>query len=86
MTKSLRRPWSPKQVKTLNLVTCNAMLMEIIVELHGVFGDYTDSFDKMSMWLRTENLNFGGVSPIDLILTGRGNKVLSFIQSARFAD
>lgn len=53
-------------------------VIEIIVELHATFSDY----EKIHFWLTTKNLNFGDVSPLYLILIGRGHKVLQFIKSA----
>lgn len=51
--------------------------MEICVILHVHFGDYK----KMYNWLTTENLNFGGVSPVQLIRSGRIKKVLDFVDA-----
>lgn len=53
-------------------------VMEIIVGLHIVF---QPDYGKMCAWLKTENLNFGGSAPIDLINSGRAKKVLQFIDS-----
>lgn len=39
--------------------------------------------DKVGLWLKTKNLNFGGCSPNDLILRGREHKVLEFIEDAK---
>ena len=37
-------------------------------------------YDKVTLWLATENLNFGGTSPISLIRLGKGERVLQFIK------
>ena len=55
-------------------------LVEIIIELHVLFDDYK----KISAWLQTENYNFGGVTPIQLINRGRGKKVYEFIRYAQY--
>lgn len=34
---------------------------------------------KTIIWLKTKNLNLGGISPINLIHLDRGHKVLEFI-------
>lgn len=52
--------------------------LEIVVLLHAFF----DDFEKMHHWLIFENLNFGGSTPAQLIIRGRGHKVLSFINNA----
>ena len=54
--------------------------IETVVELHVIFQDYK----KINTWLKTENLNFGGASPIYLIINGKGHKVLEFIKGARY--
>lgn len=38
---------------------------------------------KTGLWMREKNPMFGGLRPISLILLGRGNKVLHFIQAAK---
>lgn len=52
--------------------------IETCVLLHSFFNDY----EKTALWLNTNNLNFGGLSPLYLIKIGRGHKVLSFIRTA----
>ena len=61
-----------------NNAKINSQLIEIIVELHVVFQDYS----KISAWLKSKNLNFGGCSPLNLINKNRGHKVLEFIKNA----
>lgn len=39
--------------------------------------------EKASIWMTTKNPNFGNVSPMGLILRGRGNKVIQFIGYAK---
>ena len=37
---------------------------------------------KAEFWFQTENPNFGGSCPNDLILLGRGHKVKAFVDAA----
>lgn len=55
----------------------NKVSIAIVVELHAIFNDY----DKIYTWLTTKNLNFGGISPLYLINTGKAAKVVAFIQN-----
>jgi uncharacterized protein (DUF2384 family) len=55
------------------------MVLQIIALLDEFFGDE----DKAILWLETPNLNFGSAKPIDLIKTGRANKVLLFCQNCK---
>ena len=52
--------------------------LEIVVLLHAFFND----FEKMHLWLTTENPHFAHSTPAQLIIRGRGHKVLSFINNA----
>lgn len=54
------------------------VVMDIVVGLHVHFQDYK----KISKWLQTKNLNFGGYTPIELIFLGKGKKVKQFIDNA----
>ncbi len=65
----------------MDKVKCDALLCEIIVNLHIVFADY----EKIALWLRLKNLNFGGCSPLQLIARGRGHKVMEMIDDAKRA-
>ena len=38
--------------------------------------------DKADLWMKFENLNFGGTSPATLILMGRGHKVREFVEAS----
>lgn len=40
------------------------------------------SADKAALWYETPNSHFGGVSPQELVVRGRGHKVLRFIEAA----
>lgn len=55
------------------------MVLQIISHLYDFFGDE----DKAIHWLETPNGNFGLSRPIDLIKSGRANKVLMFCQEAK---
>lgn len=39
--------------------------------------------DKAKVWFQTQNPNFGGCSPADMVSKGRGHKVLKFIAASR---
>lgn len=56
----------------------SAQFMEIVIHLHILL----DDFEKIHLWLTTENLNFGGFCPAQLIIRGKGNKVHNFIMDA----
>lgn len=51
--------------------------VEAVILVHQYFGDY----EKTALWLRTQNLNIGGTTPIQLLNSGRGQRLLSFIKS-----
>ncbi len=53
-------------------------LVHIVIALHIHFSDE----NKVFHWLRTKNLNFGNMSPVDLINRGRANRVHQFIVEA----
>ena len=54
------------------------MMAEILMYLDGFFnGDY----EKMKLWVTSKNLHLGGISPLNLILAGRTDKVLLFVKS-----
>ncbi len=38
---------------------------------------------KVSLWLKTENLNIGGITPWFLIVSGRAKKLKNFILNAQ---
>ena len=52
--------------------------IELIIELHVTFQDY----GKIKNWLQQSNLNFGGLSPLKLIESGKVKKVLEFARKA----
>jgi len=39
--------------------------------------------EKVKLWLKTPNMNFGDCSPMTLIHLNRGHKVMSFIKAAK---
>lgn len=63
--------------------------MEVIIEETTlmIINRANDFFDfdnqKVLTWLNTKNNNFGGISPALLIAMGKGEKVLSFMDSVR---
>lgn len=48
----------------------------------GLFIFFEHDYKKCIAWLTTENLNFGGASPLDLIIFGKANKVLKFVNNS----
>ncbi len=67
-------------MKSNNYIYLDNNLIEIILELHSFFnGDVI----KVKSWLKTENLNLGGSSPLTLCNAGRSNRVLEFITNAK---
>jgi hypothetical protein len=58
-----------------------------VEQLASALGYVADAFDgdlkKTLFWIRTPNLNFGGLSPRQLIIRGKYKKVIDFIISAR---
>ena len=59
-------------------IELNETNIKIICKLNYFFNDYK----KVETWLRTDNLNFGGIAPIFLINLERAHKVLQFIETA----
>ena len=55
-------------------------VVETVITLYEFFKD----FEKVKEWIFAKNLNFGGVSPCELIQLGRGHKVLEFINNAKY--
>lgn len=59
-------------------IELNETNIKIICKLNMFFNDYK----KVEIWLRTDNLNFGGIPPCYLMSIGRDSKVLQFIEAA----
>lgn len=55
--------------------------MKIIAEELAIF--FKDEPQKITYWLFTESLHFGGISPARLILAGRAHKVAQFVLDAK---
>lgn len=53
-----------------------------IKEMIKPFFEY-DTENKVNWWIETPNPNFGNISPIYLIMIGKANKVIQFIESAK---
>ncbi len=68
----------PKKDKT-TLVVMDKTTIEIITLVAKFFNN---DYEKVSLWMRLDNLNFGGTSPNRLIAMGRGHKVLQFVHDA----
>ena len=41
---------------------------------------------KITLWLMTNNPNFGNIAPCTLIMIGRAHKVVEFIQAAKWLN
>ena len=39
--------------------------------------------EKIKLWLDTPNPQFGGISPMEMMLRGRGEKLLTFVLDAK---
>jgi hypothetical protein len=52
-------------------------LIEVIMGVGSIFSDPI----RTRAWLLTPNLDFGEYSPLELILIGRGDKVLQFVRN-----
>lgn len=57
-----------------NQIEINEKNIDLILNLHCVLQDPR----KVSAWLTTKNLNFGGFKPIDLINKKKAARVYSF--------
>lgn len=56
------------------------MTKETVEAVILVYNQFKD-FEQTALWLRTQNLNIGGTTPIQLLNSGRGKKLISFIKS-----
>ncbi len=63
---------------TDKVILFNKDVVEILLCVHVCLGDE----EKVVAWMKTKNLNFGGIAPIKLINTGRAKPVLLFVQDA----
>jgi len=59
-------------------IELNETNIKIICKLNYFFND----FKNVETWLRTDNINFGGISPCFLMSIDRSNKILQFIETA----
>lgn len=64
--------------KFKDIIKLDAKSVDIILAVYSFFQDA----EKTALFMATKNLNFGGFSPNELILRGRGLKVLAFVESA----
>ena len=51
--------------------------------IHEVMNHMDWPKEKAELWYKTDNGNFGGVSPELLVNRGRAHKVLKFIEAAK---
>ena len=58
-------------------IELNETNIKIICKLNYFFND----FKNVETWLRTDNINFGGISPCFLMSIDRSNKILQFIEA-----
>lgn len=59
----------------MKTIPIDSVVVEIITNVHCFF----QNEKKTAFWMNTKNLNFGGVSPIEMINRGRGKKLLAWI-------
>jgi len=57
-------------------------IAQIAYALELVAVSFKGNLNKTKFWINTPNPNFGGASPRSLIIRGRYNKVISFIEAA----
>lgn len=59
--------------------------MEIPESIIGPVKDYFDGdLEKVSLWINAENPQLGGVSPCEMLLMGREDRLQKFIDEAMF--
>lgn len=59
----------------------NATILQILKEVSEFFdGD----LDKTALWMNTENLNIGGVTPVYMIYRHREDKLLDWILHQKY--
>ena len=56
-------------------------ILEEIVQLLSEY--FEGDSDKVKLWMETESVQFGGISPLSMIAAMRGDKVLKFIKHAK---
>lgn len=56
-------------------------ILEEIVQLLSEY--FEGDSDKVKLWMETENVQFGGISPLSMIAAMRGDNVLKFIKHAK---
>lgn len=62
-------------------------MSETRIQIIGLLWEFFNrDHRKVSAWLRTDNLNFGGCKPIQLMENGKETRVWQFISSARSED
>jgi hypothetical protein len=57
-----------------------------LIEIVCLVQDHFKDHGKTWLWLGTDNMVFGGISPLKLIAMGRGKKVLQYIKDAKSVD
>jgi hypothetical protein len=61
------------------LVVMDKTTIEIVTLVTKFFNN---DYEKVALWMRLDNLNFGGISPNKLISWQKGHKVLQFVRDA----
>lgn len=54
-----------------------------LFETYEIVKEILNSSDKAAVWMITNNPHLGNAAPFDLVLMGRGHKVLKFVQNAQ---
>lgn len=77
--KDLFKKLAPRDT-VYNLEFDDIIVLTEAICLLAVF--FQNDYKKITAWLTYENLNLGGVTPIKMIQTGRGAKLISFIKTS----
>ena len=56
--------------------------VDVVRSIIGAHVAFNGDVEKVALWFRTDNLNFGGVSPDFLIQCGRAKKVWQMVDAA----
>jgi hypothetical protein len=72
-----------KKTKTLKEEPRTVVIDKTTIEIIALVAKFfNNDYDKVALWMRLDNLNFGGCSPNTLINRQRGHKVLEFVRDA----
>lgn len=52
----------------------------------SILNFFSGDIDKARLWMNTENPMFGNIRPVDMVIMGRGEKLLKFIDASLEAN